>query len=207
MMETLICYSGPGVECSVASRPMAGQDVSGDTFVCQPFEGGTTVCVIDGLGHGTEAAAASLRAREIIMQNPGGPLIDLVQCCDSVMRESRGAVASLARFDAVAGTLSWLGVGNVEGIMFLHRADGVVARERLLLRGGVVGYNLPPLHVSTFEISRGDTLILVTDGLESSFTEDIDHDSNLQDIARGLLERYGKMDDDALVLVARYVGE
>ncbi|MHB8896511.1 MAG: SpoIIE family protein phosphatase [Candidatus Geothermincolia bacterium] len=205
-MGTSNCHHGPGVECYVAERPMLGQGVSGDTFVCQAFESGTLVCAIDGLGHGEEAAEASGLARKIIERNAGEPLIALVKRCDSEMRHTRGAVASLARWDLPGGTLSWLGVGNVDGVLFRHREDGSIEKQGMLMRGGVIGYTLPPLTVSTFEIHPGDTLVLATDGLAGGFVDHIDYAATLAQIVETLLRDFGKLTDDALVIAARYVG-
>lgn len=192
--------------CSVASRPMPGQVVSGDAFVCQPFDGGTLVCAIDGLGHGEEAACAANVAKEIMEARASDPLISLVRLCDAEMKHTRGAVASLARFDVRQQTLSWLGVGNVDGVFYRTGVDGSVAKEAMTLRGGVIGYMLPSLTVSTFEISVGDTLVFATDGLASGFTDHLRHDDELQRITCELLARYGKDNDDALVIAARYTG-
>lgn len=82
----------------------------------------------------------------------------------------------------------------------------VPAREYLLLRGGVVGYQLPPLHASTIPVARGDTLILATDGIRSGFAEGLDLGEPPQRIADHILAQHGKSTDDALVLVGRYIG-
>ena len=206
MMCAAPCSCGPDVECSVAGRPMTGQSVSGDTFVCQPCDGGTLVGVIDGLGHGEEAAVASSLAKRIMEEYASEELAALIERCNSEMRQTRGAVASLARFDTESGTLSLLGVGNVDGILFRHCDDGGVKRESMALRGGVIGYMLPPLRVWTGELHDGDTLVLATDGLSGAFGEDIDHGAELDAIVDRLLKDYGKTGDDALVLAVRYTG-
>ena len=50
---------------------------------------------------------------------------------------TRGVVMGLASFKAVEGTMTWVGVGNVRGLLL--RATGG-RDESLLTRGGVVGY-------------------------------------------------------------------
>jgi len=200
------CGGGPGVECFAVGRPMDGQSVSGDAYVCHPFDTGTLVSAIDGLGHGEEAAVASHLAKEIMEQNAGEPLKDLIRRCDSAMKHTRGAVASMARFDTSEGTLTWLGVGNVEGVLFRHMPDGSIKKEGMALRGGVVGYMLPPLTQHTFELNRGDTLILATDGLAGAFVDNIHHQDELREIAGELMREFRKPADDALVIAARYVG-
>lgn len=205
-MGTVSRHYASSVECCVAERPMLGEGVSGDAFVCKPFDGGTLVCAIDGLGHGEEANEASELAKQVMEQHASEPLIPLVERCDAEIRHTRGAVASLARFDYTTDTMSWLGVGNVDGVLFCKDKDGGTDRQSMIVRGGVVGYKLPPLKVSTFDIHVGDTLVLATDGLAGAFVDHIDHQAELASIAESLLAEYGKLNDDALVIAARYLG-
>jgi phosphoserine phosphatase RsbX len=48
--------------------------------------------------------------------------------------------------------------------------------------------------------------VLATDGLRAGFGEDVAPSHDPQQTATLLLERHGKKSDDALVLVARYLG-
>ena len=61
--------------------------------------------------------------------------------------------------------MTWLGVGNVEGVLIRADTRATPAAESVLLRGGVVGYQLPALQASVVPVSRGDLLILATDGI------------------------------------------
>jgi negative regulator of sigma-B (phosphoserine phosphatase) len=95
----------------------------------------------------------------------------------------------------------------------LLRAAGVPpTRETLLTRGGVVGYQLPPMRTSYLPIAAGDLLIFTTDGIRGGFTADLSlidpllRHQDAREIADRILARFGKTTDDALVLVARYLG-
>jgi len=79
-------------------------------------------------------------------------------------------------------------------------------KEQLLLRAGVLGDHLPALQASIVPVTIGDTLIFVTDGIRSGFEEGIKLDKPPERIASGILGRYSKGNDDALVFVARYLG-
>jgi negative regulator of sigma-B (phosphoserine phosphatase) len=113
---------------------------------------------------------------------------------------------SLASFSVVTKTMTWLGVGNVKGVLLCSDGRGDHTRERLLLRGGVVGYNLPTLRPSVLPIARGDTLILATDGLRSALVEDLALGDPPQQMADALLDSHRRGTDDAMVLVACYIG-
>ena len=194
----------PLVEWAVAERALPGQSESGDASVVVPLEGALLAAVVDGLGHGSEAATAARVAIETLQAHAGEPLEALLRTCHQALLKTRGVVVSVALFRAEDETVTLLGVGNVEGILL--RADPRKKRETVLLRGGVVGYQLPPLRASVLAISPGDTLILATDGVQSGFVSTLSPFGAPQSMADGLLARYAKDSDDALALVIRYLG-
>jgi hypothetical protein len=75
-----------------------------------------------------------------------------------------------------------------------------------LLRGGLVGYQLPALAASVVPVAAGDLLILATDGIHPAFEDGINLNETPRQIADNILSRHLKGNDDALVLVARYLG-
>jgi negative regulator of sigma-B (phosphoserine phosphatase) len=70
----------------------------------------------------------------------------------------------------------------------------------------VVGAQLPQLQGAILSVSPGDTLIFATDGVRSDFARDVLADDPPQRTADRILAQYSKGNDDALVLVARYLG-
>ena len=168
------------------------------------FPSGALLAVVDGLGHGPEAASAAEIAIRILRDNAQEPLEALVRLCHRALHRTRGAVMSVASFDATAHTMAWIGVGNVEVLVLGAGLEGERTRERLLLRRGVVGISmLPLLHTSTISVQAGDTFIFATDGIAQNFDEGIDPAQPPQALADGILARHGRDTDDALVLVAR----
>lgn len=193
------------IECGVAARALSGQNEIGDRHALVHFDGGATVAVIDGLGHGTEAAAAARLATEIVESNAQESVITLMRLCHEKLKPTRGVVMSIASFDPKDSTVTWLGVGNVEGVLLHRDHGGTLAQEVLPLRGGVVGDQMPALIASIVPVVRGDTLIFTTDGIRLGFAENLKPDS-AQIIADAILANYARGTDDALVLVARYAG-
>lgn len=177
----------------------------GDVHVVAERPDATLVAVIDGLGHGLEAAVAARTAARVLETFAGEPLEALVGRCHEALRRTRGAVMSLASVAARGGGVTWGGVGNVEGALL--RGDGAGGgRETLPLRGGIVGYQHPSLRVATLPLRPGDTLVLATDGIRDEFAEALPRDAPPQALADAILARYARGSDDALVLVARYLG-
>ena len=74
------------------------------------------------------------------------------------------------------------------------------------MRSGIVGHRLPPLRATTHRLRQGDLLIFATDGVREGFERGIPLDTRPQETADRILAQYGKADDDALVLVARWNG-
>jgi phosphoserine phosphatase RsbX len=116
-------------------------------------------------------------------------------------------VLSMGVFNDADGTLTWLGVGNVEGILIHADADGKTTYESLLLRRGVVGGRLPPLNAFILAVGAGDTLILVSDGIRSGYERAINLKGSPQQTADLILAQHNMGTDDALVLVVRYLGK
>jgi negative regulator of sigma-B (phosphoserine phosphatase) len=191
------------LECGVASSKMRGHQQSGDLEVVQLFDGGALIAVIDGIGHGDDAASAAQLARQILLASPQQPVTALVQRCHLQLRLSRGVVMSLASIDLRRGSMSWLGVGNVQGILLRADRSSQPGREELLLRSGVVGAQLPLLQAADVPVKRHDTLIFATDGIRSGFADRLAAAPSPQSRAVDILAHHCLGIDDALVLVAQ----
>lgn len=196
----------PFVEWGVASRPFPGEIESGDRHLVKPFPGGVLVAGLDGLGHGHEAAEASKVAVAVLETHAGESVTALLRRCHERLRYSRGVVMTLASITAKDSTMAWLGIGNVEGVLVREDAHLQPTRQCVLLRGGVVGEQLPSLRASVTTIGRGDTLVLATDGVAYGFADTLSPADRPQEIANRILATYSKNTDDALVLVLRCVG-
>jgi len=195
------------IESAPATYTLSGQEESGDRHTIVALPNGALVAVIDGLGHGHEAAVAAKRAVTIIEQHAKDEsLINLVKRCHAALSDTRGAVMNLAAFDASESTLTWIGIGDVHGRLLLKTSEPGYAEMSLLLRPGVVGQKLPPLQVSVTRVRPGDMVIFATDGIDPEFAEHISIDSPADEIAEHIVRRYCKKTDDALALVVRYLG-
>ena len=196
----------PLVEYGVARFLLPGQPESGDHHLLCCNETGILIAAIDGIGHGEEAAHAAKTAVAVLKEHMKEPVISMVEICHEQLRGTRGVVLSVASIDCVHGMMTWLGIGNVRGYLIRADARRGAIDAMLLLRGGVVGSQLPPLQAAVLAIGKGDTVVFVTDGVRDEFIEDLSLLQNPQRAADRILERYRRGNDDALVLVARLVG-
>jgi phosphoserine phosphatase RsbX len=202
-METI---REPLVEYGVATFTLPGHGQSGDHHVVRCNRDGVLIAAIDGIGHGEGAANAARAAVSILKAGADEPIIALVERCHEKLRSTRGVVLSLASIDPVHGMMTWLGVGNVQGVLTRVNGQKGNPKETLLLRAGVVGSRLPPLQANVLPVAKGDTLCFVTDGVSRDFAESVSVLGDPQKAADRILERCRIGTDDALVLVARLVG-
>src|SRR5436190_181140 len=104
-------------EWGVAQLTLPGEHECGDRYLVEPFEGGALVALVDALGHGSEAARAAEAAVVTLGRNAKESLEVLLQRCHAGIRGTRGATISLALFDWRQRTMTWLGIGNVVGVL------------------------------------------------------------------------------------------
>lgn len=193
----------PPIEYSAARFVLPGQIESGDRHLVCCDQNFALIVAIDGLGHGKEAASAAGVAASVLEKHFQEPIISLVESCHEALRPTRGVVMSVASIDIVHGMMTWLGVGNVHGVLLRTGATNGTIRETLLLRGGVVGCQLPPLQAIVLPVSPGDTIAFATDGIRGDFAETLSAWENPQRAAERILDNYKSGNDDALALVAR----
>src|SRR5258708_50452 len=101
------------LDCGIATQPLPGEPESGDQHLIQPFAEGVLVAVVDGLGHGGEAAEAARIAVSTLKQSAGDSVDSLVRHCHQNLLHSRGVVMSLASFHSEDAAMTWIGIGNV----------------------------------------------------------------------------------------------
>lgn len=196
------------IEWAAAGRALQAHGPSGDVHAVALFDGGALVAAIDGLGHGEEAAYASQLAEQTLRADPSATLEALVQRCHAKLKGTRGAVMSLARLDDASREMTWTGVGNVEGVLLRADPQWSPRRHTLVSLAGVVGGTGPvPLRASTLKLGPGDTLMLATDGVRPEFGHDADPLAAPAAAAQVALERWGRAQDDVLVVVARWWSE
>jgi serine phosphatase RsbU (regulator of sigma subunit) len=199
-METI---KVPPVEFGVATFVLPGQSASGDHHLVAGKNDTFLIAAVDGIGHGAEAASAAKAAISVLECAVEEPVISLVERCHQKLRGTRGIVLSLASLDTRHGMMTWLGVGNVRGVLLRAATGKEKPREELLLRGGVVGSQLPPLQATVLPFAWDDTLVFATDGIHGDFSETLSVRESPQRAAERILEKYATAMDDALVLVAR----
>ena len=196
----------PELELGVAGIAIEGEERSGDLAVFAPYDRGGLAVVIDGLGHGDDAHAASAIAGKVIRDHASDEPSVLLAHCHEALRRSRGVVLTAAWFDLEDLELYWAGVGNVEARLVRGAAVYGDRHDSALVLGGVVGYNLPPVRPSRMDLHPGDAVAFATDGIDADYSNSLTPGLSAQRLAERILERHTRNTDDALAAVVRYVG-
>lgn len=194
------------MEWGVASRAHKGQAESADRHLIRIEPDYALVAAVDGLGHGKEAASAAVTAIQTLEGASDRSILALLNQCHERLLATRGVVMSVAMINTVDSTVTWAGVGNVEGFLLRADPDASPQYESLLMRNGVVGARMPLIHAALLPIMPGDTLIFSTDGIRSDFKKTQTSEQHPQQIADRIMTQSHKGTDDALVLVVRYCG-
>lgn len=185
-----------------------GLERSGDRAVVAESGGGTLLAAIDGLGHGELAAEAADAAEAVLRDAVDAPLSELFRRCHDALERTRGVVMTVARIHHAGGRMEWAGIGNVEARLIRPAQWGIRAESPLLL-GGILGARsrlMRKPRTSVTQVSPGDVVVMATDGVRADFSTDLPLVGSAQAIAESIMARSGRGNDDALVLVVRWLG-
>jgi negative regulator of sigma-B (phosphoserine phosphatase) len=181
---------------------MDGEERSGDLAVFVPTATGAMACLIDGLGHGPEAADAAETCAAIVRQYSDASAQDLLNACHEALVDTRGVVMTAAWFDLEQSELRWAGVGNVDAR--LVRMGPELREEVALVFGGVLGYRMPNVRPASMPLERGDVLVMITDGIDGAISPALAGGGAAQAMAERIFAMHSKGSDDALAVVVRY---
>lgn len=183
-------------------RAKQGQSISGDVYlVLEHGEQSVLATVVDGLGGGAEAERAARLAAQVIEQHPDFPLQELIRRSHTALHSTRGAVIGLLRLDLATNNASYVGVGNI-GLQVYSRQP-----IKPISKNGILGFRLPTLLELRYTFDPGDVFVLYSDGVSAHFAQDakIDLRQPPQSMAEQVLGSYGKLIDDATVVVIKTV--
>ena len=183
----------------IYGRPYPGERTSGDDAAFARGTGGLMFAVADGLGHGELARQASSRAVNLVLGNADGALEGLMSDAHGALQESRGAVMVAGRVGPDQAEL--VGIGNVTAYVYgLQRTKRFTGTSFVV---GARGEHRRPAAESV-QLDSRDVLVVYSDGIRSGL--DLSGDPDLLRehpivVAQRIVERFGRADDDALVMV------
>jgi anti-sigma regulatory factor (Ser/Thr protein kinase)/serine/threonine protein phosphatase PrpC len=191
-------------QVGVYGRPCPEEVTSGDDGLFLRRDEDLLLVIADGLGHGVPAREASEMAMEAVVSAPDGPPDHLLARCHAALGKTRGAVMSIARI-AEPGDVAAIGcAGNTSVHIY-----GIGATRRFSGPSFVLGApgRTPKTLAEEKSLAASDAMVLFTDGLNTKTDLEGELDLILRKhpirIAEELVKRFGRGNDDALVLVAR----
>jgi anti-sigma regulatory factor (Ser/Thr protein kinase) len=190
-------------EVAILSRPCVGESICGDDALAIESAGGLLLAVADGLGHGEPARVASAAAMDVIRAAPELTPAALLAACAPALRSTRGAVAAIARLEPDGTALTIAGAGNVTGMVYGPRSVQKTLGTAHVLGSALRTTRFDQQHI---HLDAHRTIVLFSDGLSAradlSDEPDVLRQAPMA-VAQRLLERFGRRDDDSMVLVAR----
>ncbi|MHB1223955.1 MAG: SpoIIE family protein phosphatase, partial [Gemmatimonadaceae bacterium] len=192
--------SAARMEVGVVCVAIAGERDCGDSWVVLHTRHRTLVAVVDGLGHGPGAAAASAEAIRVIRESPGSSPADLVHAAHGALRATRGAAMAVAAVHHGRGTVTFAGVGNIAA--GLHSPDG--GTRSFASHNGTVGHVVRKVQEFQHDWDAGGVLLMHSDGINTRWRLDaypglLHHDPAL--VAGAIYRDAARGRDDATVVV------
>ena len=189
------------IEYGVVNIPVQGETACGDSFAVQESDGRCLVMVADGLGHGEDAAKASLQAVRILGENLNQSPCEILDVAHAALRSTRGAAASVAEIAVSSSEVRYAGIGNISGSILIGAAS-----RSMVSHNGTLGHAMRKCQVFVYPWSPGSVLVMHSDGLTTHW--DLRKYPGITDrhpaVMAGVIYRdFKRGRDDVTVLVAR----
>lgn len=193
----------PAYEVGAILVPKAGETACGDAWTMATHPDGATFLVVDGLGHGPDAARASAVAVETLHRAPEHSAVRILDAAHGRMRATRGAALAVMRHERTSGEIAFAGVGNIAAVIV---ESGT--RRAMVSHNGIVGHNVHKSQEFRYPWPRGALLIAHSDGLATqwdlaAFPGIASHHPSI--VAAALFGAHTRHRDDVVVLVARRI--
>jgi anti-sigma regulatory factor (Ser/Thr protein kinase) len=155
------------LEVGAVCLPKTGEEVPGDGWLLEASGDYRTIMVVDGLGHGPNAARAARAATEAFAAHPSATPGALMQICHGALAATRGAAGAAARVAPAKRHGSFAGVGNIA-----CRVETTGARRQLVSHSGTLGHVMRRVQEFEFDFPAGALLILQSDGLTTRWSSE-----------------------------------
>lgn len=181
--------------------PMPGEAVCGDAWTVEISDANLTLMMADGLGHGPDAAQASLKAVEVVQERAHESPALLMQSIHDGLRGTRGAAVAVVQIDRNAEQVNFCGIGNIAVSTFDDQS-----RRHLVSHNGIAGTNIRKIQEFPQSWFSNMSLIAHSDGINTRW--DLDRHPHLRHchpalIASLLYRDYCRGRDDVSVVVLR----
>ena len=190
------------VDIGAVCVPMPGEVACGDAWAIADDDGRQVILVVDGLGHGPEAASAAHAALNALRCNlPTSSALDALGTIHEALRGTRGAAGSIAILDLSQRRGSYCGIGNIS---CATRASATT--RQMISYNGILGHQTRTMNAVDFEFPADALLIAHSDGLNTHWRFDAypGLERHHPALVAGVLYRdHARGRDDATCIVVR----
>jgi anti-sigma regulatory factor (Ser/Thr protein kinase) len=188
------------LEIGAVCLPKPGEVARGDAWAVEWRGGHCVILVVDGLGHGADAAAAAMAAVKALQTHPQLLPAALIEFAHGAQRSTRGAALAVADLD-LAGEVRYAGIGNIAGVV--RAPDGA---RHMVSHAGIVGHEVRKVQEFVYPWSQDSLLVMHSDGLATQWN--LDQYPGLAgrhpSLIAGVLYRdFARGRDDVVVVVAK----
>lgn len=156
--------SRSSLDFGVVSVPVAGEDVCGDSWAIHGVDArSSSFLVVDGLGHGPQAADAAREAVRSFREGDALGPVEVIQAAHAALKSTRGAAIAVARIDRERGEVRFAGVGNIAGAIVDPATVG--GRTSMVSHNGTVGHTVRKIQEFIYPWTAGALLVMHSDGL------------------------------------------
>jgi len=195
---------GPLLDVGVVCLPLEGETACGDGWAVVQGADRAVILLVDGLGHGPNAAAAADTAIARFRAASDGTPAEIVALLHQTLRSTRGAALAVAEVTPAAegAQVRYCGVGNTVALLL----GAVDAPRTLPSMNGTAGLQVRTMQEFTLPWTRGNALVLHTDGITTRWRADaypgiLGHHPTV--LAAALQRDHARGRDDATVLAFR----
>lgn len=145
-----------GVVCT----PIHGERACGDGWLVVHGDSRTVAVLVDGLGHGIDAARAADEALRIVREHIDASPAVIIQAAHGALRATRGAAMAVADIRPGLGEVRFAGIGNIAGSIVSR--DGT---KSMASHNGTVGHTMSKTQEFTYACPADACVIMHSDGI------------------------------------------
>jgi anti-sigma regulatory factor (Ser/Thr protein kinase) len=186
------------------SKP--GEEVCGDAWAVDQSKTQSLILVVDGLGHGIDAAESANEAVKVFQKNRHLTPTNMISTIHDGIKHTRGAAVAVAEVQADLEVIRFAGVGNISGAILSS-----LGTRHLVSHNGTVGKEIRKIQEFTYPwpVRKKDQLpllIIHSDGLAThwNFNQYPGLSHRHPSLIAGVLYRdFKRGNDDVTVVVAK----
>jgi anti-sigma regulatory factor (Ser/Thr protein kinase) len=192
---------GTALRAGVICAEKSGEEVCGDGWAVLQGRGRLIALVVDGLGHGFDAAVAARAAIEVVQAKPHLDAPDLMDAVHGALRPTRGAAAAVAMLQPESELCVFCGIGNISASI---RSGGT--SRSMVSHNGTLGHQVRRIQEFRYPFPKGSLLVMHSDGMATHW--DLAAYPGLEArhpamVAAALYRDHSRQRDDLTVLTLR----